>query len=477
VDFGVTAKVTRLALRGEHLDRFDRRATTVWCEPGGFRHVGGPDRTPVTGASLRVAGDFTRLVQHLLGVYGPGPDDPTPRGEVVRVTSAAADGGVTTLVVDPPLSNEYSRDSVILNANVARATHGQTAPTEVLGSGSAAQPFQHFVLKGRPLTHVSSPDDPRGTASALTIRVGGVEWTQVPYLYAQPPDARVYALRHALDGSTIVEFGDGVSGARLPTGAENVVASYRTGLGSTGEVASGRASLLTRRPAGIDGAVNPAAFSGSADPEGPDAIRTSAPRTVLTLDRLVSLQDYEDFARAFAGVGKVLAVGLWDGQRRLVHLTVASATGHPLLPSDPLLRDLRLAVARYQDPVHHVSVDSFTLRWFGVQASLLVDAAYLWEDVDRAARAALADAFSFDRRQFGQSVTPAEVVAVLQEVDGVRALDLDRVWRVDASTISAPPRVLIEAKGPHTSGGARQTAELLLVTGDPHGIQLSAMPV
>jgi predicted phage baseplate assembly protein len=476
VGFGLTAKVTRLELEGEHLRRFDRRGTTVWCEPDSFERVGEPDLTAVTGDSVVVVGAFSDLLQRTIAFHGPVVDDDSPRGEVVRVTSASVDEGQTTLVVDPPLSNAYVRAAAALNANLARATHGQTAPVEVLGSGNAAQPFQRFVLKGRPLTHVSSPDDPRGVASTLTIRVGGVEWTQVPYLYGQAPDARVYALRHELDGSTIVQFGDGISGARLPTGVENVVAYYRTGLGIAGEVAPGRASLLTRRPAGVDSVTNPAAFSGSGEPESPDAIRVNAPRTVLTLDRLVSLQDYEDFARAFAGIGKVHAVALWAGQRRLVHLTVASASGQPLLPTDPLLQDLLLAIRRYQDPVHHVSVDSYTARYFGVDAALLIDPAYTWESVDVSARVALASAFSFATRQFGEGVTPAEVVAVLQAIDGVLAVDLDEIWRVDSPEVSAPPGVMLESRGPHTSGGTRQIAELLLISSEPADVLLRPMP-
>jgi hypothetical protein len=473
-DFTLTAKVSRLKLRGEHLSRFDRRSTIVWCEPDRFTRVGDPDPSPVQGTSVVVDGAFGALLGRMLAVYGDEAGDGTPRGEVVRVVSATeASDGTTTLVLDPPLASAYARDTVVLNANVARATHGQSAPVEVLGSGNAAQPFQSFLLKGKPLTHVPSPE---GRESTLTVRVGGVEWTEVPFLFGQPPDARVYRLRHAPDGSTVVEFGDGLSGARLPTGQENVVASYRTGLGLAGEVPARRASLLTRRPTGIDAAINPTSFTGAADPDGPEQIRTSAPRTVLTLDRLVSLQDYEDFARAFDGIGKALAAGLWAGQRRLVHLTAASMSGMPLGPTDPILVNLAAAIRRYQDPVHQVAVDSYQARSFGVHASLLVDPAYAWDAVQAAARAALTAAFDFAHRQFGQSVAPAEVVSVLQAVEGIVAIDLDRIFRTDETSIAAPPRVLLEARGPQSSGGARQIAELLLVSTSAGDVVLDRMP-
>ena len=47
----------------------------------------------------------------------------------------------------------------------------------------------------------------------------------------------------------------------------------------------------------------------------------NAPLTVLTLGRIVSLRDYEDFARAFAGVAKALATWTWDGERQGVFVT------------------------------------------------------------------------------------------------------------------------------------------------------------
>jgi predicted phage baseplate assembly protein len=474
-DFTLAAKVTRLKLSGEYLTSFDRRATVVWCEPEGLTRVGEPDLSPVSRASLTLAGEHENLtVGCTLAVYGP---DTAGRacGEIVRVAHIAREKASTTLLIDPPLKQQYVRDAVVVNANVARATHGQTAPDEVLGGGNAALPFQRFVLKGKPLTHVPSAQDPSGAQAALTLRVGGVAWTRVPYLHGQAPDALVYALRYAADGTTVVELGDGVMGARLPAGIDNVVASYRTGVGISGEAAAGRASLLTRRPLGIDSAVNPTAFSGGADPESAEEIRKNAASTVLTLGRLVSIQDYEDFANGFAGVGKALAIGIWVGQRRLVHLTVGSASGKPLERSGPVLVELSQALANYQDPVHRVVVDSFIERRFGLSASLLVDAAYRWDDIKLAARAALLATFDFAHRRFGQGVTPAEVLTVLQSVPGVRAVDLDHLTRTDAPYVSAPPELLLEARGPQTSGGARQKAELLLVSDNEPDIQLSRM--
>ena len=473
-DFGLTAKVTRLQLRGEHLDWFDRRATVVHCEPDSFRHVGAPDLSVATGAEITVIGDRSDILDRLVSFYGPSPEDATPSGEVVAVTAANYETATdeTRLVVDPPLSRAYIRNDLKINANLALATHGETAADEVVGSGNAAEPFQSFVLKGRPLTHTATG---QSASASLTIRVGGVEWEEVPYLWGSAPDAKVYRLVHASDGTTVVEFGDGVHGARLPTGAENIIASYRTGIGLAGEVAPGRASLLSRRPTGIDGAFNPAAFSGAADPESADMIRENAPRAVLTLDRLVSLRDYEDFARSYPGIGKAMASSLSEGQRRLVHLTIASESGQPILQTDPLGLALVRAIEASKDPVHQLTTGTFTPRAFGVDASVLIDPAYLWDDVTARVREALADAFSFAARRFGEGVTPAEVVAVMQGVDGVVAVDLDRIWRLDPPNTGAPPQVILRALPPMDVDGQRQTAELLLISEDEADVILKPM--
>ena len=70
------------------------------------------------------------------------------------------------------------------------------------------------------------------------------------------------------------------------------------------------------RPLGVKSVTNPIAAAGAQDPQARDDARVNAPLTVRTLDRIVSLSDYEDFARAFAGIGKAMAVWVWIEGRR-----------------------------------------------------------------------------------------------------------------------------------------------------------------
>jgi hypothetical protein len=166
----------------------------------------------------------------------------------------------TTLVLEKAMQNSYDPFSVKIYANVARATHGESVH-EVLGSGDSAQANQHFTLRKQPLTYVSAPT-PSGTESTVEVRVNDVKWQEVPSLYGLDERVRSYITRTDDDGKSTLIFGDGKSGARLPTGQENVLATYRTGIGMQGMVRAGQLSLLMTRPLGVKGVINPLAPTG-----------------------------------------------------------------------------------------------------------------------------------------------------------------------------------------------------------------------
>src|SRR5262249_32764687 len=153
------------------------------------------------------------------------------------------DGGFTTLEFAEGLQHGYQRQTVTLTANVAAATNGNTIGVpEVLGSGDASQVKQSFTLKRSPLTYTSAATA-SGAQSTLQVRVNDLLWTEVPSLYGLGPNDQSYITRRSDDGTTTVIFGDGVTGARLPTGQNNVVATYRTGIGTAGNVHAGSLSI------------------------------------------------------------------------------------------------------------------------------------------------------------------------------------------------------------------------------------------
>jgi hypothetical protein len=325
----------------------------------------------------------------------------------------------------------YKRDTVTIYGNVAKATHGETRQ-EVLGSGNGSQPFQRFTLKQPPVTFVSAPT-PSGVESSLVVRVNDIKWHEAQHLVGLAPADRQFTTQTDDEEKMTVIFGDGRYGARLPTGIENVKAVYRNGIGKMGNVAAGQISLLVTRPLGVKGVVNPLPATGGADRDSRDQARRNAPIAVTTLDRLVSVSDYADFARTFAGIGKARAVRLADGRRQVVHLTIAGAGDIPIDKNSDLYRNLSQAVRQFGDPYQPVQIDIYRRKLLIISGKVRLLPDYLWEAVAPQIRARLLDTFSFERRRLGQDVVLSEVISVVQAVPGVAYIDIDLLDGLDES--------------------------------------------
>jgi predicted phage baseplate assembly protein len=272
-----------------------------------------------------------------------------------------------------------------------------------------------------------------------------------------------------------VIFGDGQNGSRLPSGVDNVTATYRTGLGLAGEVQAGSLSILQTRPLGIREVTNPLPASGAADPERLEEARANAPLTVLTLERIVSLRDFEDFARAFAGVGKAQAAAVWNGESRVAHLTVAAADGDPLDPDSAPYSNLVKALEGARDPLQQVIVAGYQPLHFNLGITLRIAPGRERAAVLDAARDRLLAAFSFEQRAFGQAVTAAEIVRVVQDVPGVIAADLDQFFAPSLSPlVLLLPHLasFIPAAMARWDGRRIQPAQLLTL--NPSGLALNA---
>lgn len=464
-DWTLTARVTTVDFDTPRQMRwFDRRGTTVHFASEELPVADAPDASPISGLSFDLDVDVRPMeVGRAVIVEGE-----TLAGEPYVLETTVAQWSGTRVTLRDPIEPFLRRSTVRLLGNVALATHGETVPTAVIGNGDATAVNQRFALPRGPLTWINTSE---GTEAALELRIDGVLWTRVDSLFHAGPDDRVYVIETAEDGSAEVVLGDGVRGARAPTGVDNVTAATRIGIGMAGELDDGRLTLLQSRPQGLFAVRNPAAARGAADPESMDDVRTHAPLHVLTLDRLVSLSDYEDYARAYPGIGKARATGLWDGRRAFVHVTVAAASGEPLSATDSVVETLRSSVDAAKDPTHIVVWDGHVEVRFDVHARLRVDEAYERPDVEGRVREALVRAYAFERRGFGQPVPASEVAAIIQRVEGVVAVDVDSVHAF--GTAPAPMRPVLRAALPKWTGSSVSRAELLLVR--EAGISLTEM--
>ena len=471
-DYTISGKTTQLTLSANVPSVHNRRNTTVFCQSEllAVAETPLPDPLPRNNVALDRAVSGLAIGQLLAFSGNPivsGIVADTPAAQVVSLASASIVSGRTQLVLASDLGYDFQRSSVRINGNVAPANHGETR-TEVLGSGDASVELQSFVLKQTPLTYVRATNA-AGAVSTLQVRVNDLLWSETPTSYTAQSSDQTYIVRLDDDGKAHVTFGDGERGQRLPTGVENVEATYRVGIGEAGLVQANQISLLVTRPLGLREVTNPTAPEGAEDPERLDDARENAPIKVLTLDRVVSLSDFEDFARGFGGVAKARAVWLWDGEKRIVHITLAAPKAQPIAADSDVGTVLLAALNAARHPDIPVRLGPMDLREFTLHARVKVDARYESDKVYAALKAHLTDVFSFERMHFAQGVAASRVLAEMQAVAGVVAVDLDALFFLPAAgpTLSAG----LPALGARWAGSAIARDQLLVIDAD--SIQLS----
>jgi hypothetical protein len=132
--------------------------------------------------------------------------------------------------------------------------------------------------------------------------------------------------------------------------------------------------------------------------------RDNAPLHALTLGRVVSLQDYEDFARSFGPIAKARADWVWSGSGRTVYLTVAGEDGAPLAGST-VLQDLKVLLQTSGDAFVRLQVVDHRAAEFTLAVRVAKKPDRKFAAVREAVEAALRASFGFGARAFGQSIS------------------------------------------------------------------------
>jgi hypothetical protein len=414
-------------------------------------------------------GDFRSFLGLLVD---PVKREPYPNGKLPKPSQAgdvfawriSTQAVHTILKLAKELAYSYDADSVNIYANVIKATHGQTQG-EVLGNGDASQALQQFPLHQFPLTYLPAPT-PSGAESTLTLRVNEVEWYEADNLFELGPADRGYITEANNSGQTRAITGNGDHGSRVPTGTANVKAVYRSGTGRVGNVQAQQISQLATQPLGVKGVINPLPAGGGADGDTRDQARRNIPIGTLALDRLVSVVDYADFARKFAGIAKASAMRLSDGRRLLVHLTIAGKDDVLIDPTTDLYKALQQALYNAGDPNQQLQIALRRLKVLVINAGIKVKPDYVWESVAPNVRASLLDLYSFENRELGQSAFLSEAVSTVQAVEGVDYVDM-RTFDSVSESVTAEQLATLSAKLALNSFVEAELAQVNSTESDP----------
>ncbi|MEI8211030.1 MAG: baseplate J/gp47 family protein [Planctomycetota bacterium] len=345
----------------------------------------------------------------------------------------------TVVKLQTPLKNSFWRETVELNANVVEATHGETVG-EVLGSGDARKAFQAFPLRRAPITRLSAPN-PLGKIEALRVTVNNTTWEQRSQLVDGVPSDEIYELLgNRRDSSSTLQFGNGLHGTRLPSGVENVKATYRVGLGQTGNAVAGQINQLPSPPFGVKSVNNPLAGDGGSDADTVEQVRMRIPAFTSSIGRLVSASDFESFALCFAGINKAKVIH----ERGELKLIIAGASTSPISPQGELYRNFLSAIAQQGIEIRPDQIQPHSGLLLHLYAQVSVPRKYDWAEIQRKIEDRIFERFGYSSRQLGQSIHASDVIETIQRVREVQYVVLNRLIGLsagDAGTATADSRI------------------------------------
>jgi hypothetical protein len=229
-----------------------------------------------------------------------------------------------------------------------------------------------------------------------------------------------YAIETDEADVTTVIFGDGQYGQIPPTGMR-IIARYRTGGGTAGNVGAGQITVVSNAPRlQLLGAkvVNRAPASGGAERESIEQAIKFAPLAFNSMQRAVTAEDYVALARLFPGVSKARAEATsWNNIRLFIAPT---GSGEP--PSDILRRDL---LAYFEDKrmlTTFIQIEGPDYVSINVTADVEALPYFRNTDVSAAAESAARGLFEFEHVDFKQTLYLSKIYEALESLDGVNSV-------------------------------------------------------
>lgn len=368
-------------------------------------------------------------------------DGRTAEATVQQITAVAdlADGdeGMRPLVLSTVLNDFAHEDfdetepTVAVFGNVVEATQGKSQAEVVLGSGDNRETFQTFKLPKAPLAYFNSSSATPPEVPELTVYVEEREWTRVDSFFGHEAMEEIYLVRQDSKGDSYIQFGDGLTGARLPSGLKNVTAIYRVGSGAHGSLKIDTKVSPGSRIVHLEKIQLPGVIAGGSEAETGEKARAAAPAKLQSLGRIVSISDYEAETLTLAGVTK--AAASWEQVFGLpaVVLTVLLEAGRA--DEYASVKASILAAQRDRGPDRHsVVVRQAFLRYVYLDVDYAFDSTYQQEDVEAALRLALGFAdtdddetvaakglFALDARKLGEAEYATRIEGALQNVAGI----------------------------------------------------------
>lgn len=334
---------------------------------------------------------------------------------------------VKTSDVLSPLVFEFQSDCVI--------KQGQTTGLAVVKHARTRR--ETFEADGTPNQEIELHYSPCLEGS-VRVKVNGVEWMAMEDLLDATGDTPAYMVTIDSEAKATVHFGDGLNGA-IPSGAIEI--TYETGGGTIGNVPAGAIAViegvftdLAGRPISVS-VSNPSQASGGMDPETMDEIRWKAPRSIKPNNRTVTREDFEINSEGVPGVVRALAHTRNEDPalpENFTRVYIVPSGGGP--PSVQLLQQVR-AELLYNKPVtltHEFEVVAANYATVDIVGTIYARPGYSAEEIQSSVLAEIDKFFEYAALDvsgehvidFGKTIFFSQIVAMLQNTQGVRSVTL-----------------------------------------------------
>lgn len=205
------------------------------------------------------------------------------------------------------LGNELNEDGTY--KYIVDVAQGSSVNEDLLGSSNGL-PYQSFMLSYQEVL-----------VDTIELQVnegdGFKTWTQVENFISSDTDSQHYIVTVDEFDNCYIQFGSGAKG-KIPNIYDNgIIASYRTGGGTIGNVKANTITELVDSIAYVQSTFNPyAPTTYGHEKETIDEIRENAPANFRTQDRAITAQDYADLVKI--NFYEILsAVGIPDPENKL----------------------------------------------------------------------------------------------------------------------------------------------------------------
>lgn len=368
-----------------------------------------------------------------------------PQGTVVSADITVGDTVQTVYFTTQANVTVPASDQEVISAvegrSIQRVSTNTNSFGELLGTSSGL-PEQTFELSQTSVVDGSVQVYVQDGASYS-------KWTQVQHIMDFDPTDLVYTVTTDENNSVSINFGDGISGA-IPTLLSEIRVEYTIGSGSLGNIPASSLTTIEFIP-GLSESQTTAIQSvisvdnldvaiGGADPETNEQIRVSAPASLRSGNRAVTLKDFSDLALSVSGVGKANSfASVWTS----VTLYIAPSRSAVDTDDAPGLDSLGNPTEEYQrlkDDVETFLEDKVLIgTTVTLQPPTYIDAVlnvnyirlpqYTATEVESGLKSALLTGFNYVNVNFQDTIYPQDIEFVLQQTPGVKTVKVTLLYR------------------------------------------------